>query len=221
MMDCRYRALASRVQFHTRKLPISLPAPARDVIPAQTIQVARAAFPKGHPYMHMRDALGPIYTNATFATFFSHTGRPAEAPAQLALITVMPCAEGLSDAQAADAVRARIDWKYALALALTDHRSHKGDQDSDFPGNGESARRAALSQAPPMVAKSLFLPDDRGAGLDKCQGGLPTGPEPGQPRPEEAISRLRSRAAYGLFIDRNLMLKGEDLQGQRAVGAKQ
>jgi hypothetical protein len=51
---------------------------------------------------------------------FSHTGGPTEAPAQLALITIMQFAEGLSDAQAADAVRARIDWKYALALDLTD-----------------------------------------------------------------------------------------------------
>jgi transposase len=62
----------------------------------------------------------PIDTNSIFAALFSHTGRPAEAPAQLALITVMPWAEGLSDVQAADAVRARIDWKYALALDLTD-----------------------------------------------------------------------------------------------------
>jgi transposase len=99
---------------------MSLPAPLSDVIPEQTIQVARAAFPKGNPYMRMRDALGPLYTNADFAALFSHTGRPAEAPAQLALITVMQFAEGLSDAQAADAVRARIDWKYALALELTD-----------------------------------------------------------------------------------------------------
>jgi len=28
--------------------------------------------------------------------------------------------EGLSDRQAADAVRSRIDWKYALSLELTD-----------------------------------------------------------------------------------------------------
>jgi transposase len=70
--------------------------------------------------MRMRDALGPLSTNPTFAALFSHPGRPAEAPAQLALITVMPFAEGLSDAQAADAVRARIDWKYALALDLSD-----------------------------------------------------------------------------------------------------
>jgi transposase len=67
-----------------------------------------------------RDAIGPIYTNATFAALFSHTGRPAEAPAQLALIPVMPFAEGFSDAPAAEAVRARIDWKYALALERTD-----------------------------------------------------------------------------------------------------
>jgi len=33
---------------------------------------------------------------------------------------VMQFAEGLSDRQAADAVRGRIDWKYALALELTD-----------------------------------------------------------------------------------------------------
>jgi transposase len=99
---------------------MSLHAPPCDSIPEQTIQVARAAFPRGNPYMRMRDVLGPIYTNPTFAGLFSHTGRPAEAPAQLAFITVMQFAEGLSDAQAADAVRARIDWKYALALDLTD-----------------------------------------------------------------------------------------------------
>jgi transposase len=68
----------------------------------------------------MREALGPIATNLTFAALFSHTGRPADAPAQLALLRVRPCAAGLSDAQAADAVRARIDWKDAFALALTD-----------------------------------------------------------------------------------------------------
>jgi transposase len=97
-----------------------LHAPLVYLIPDETARVAQAAFPKGNPYMRMRDALGPIYANPQFAALFSHTGQPAEAPAQLALITVMQFAEGLSDAQAADAVRARIDWKYALALELTD-----------------------------------------------------------------------------------------------------
>ncbi len=89
-------------------------------IPEETIRVARAAFPKGNVCMHMRDALGPLYTNAQFAPLFSHTGQPAEDPARLALVLVMQFAEGLPDRQAADAVRGRIDWKYMLALELTD-----------------------------------------------------------------------------------------------------
>ncbi len=99
---------------------MSLRAPLVYCIPNHTAQVARAAFPKGNPYMRMRDALGPISTNPDFVHLFPKDGQPAYAPAHLALVTVMQFAEGLSDAQAADAVRARIDWKYALALELTD-----------------------------------------------------------------------------------------------------
>jgi transposase len=99
---------------------MSLRAPLAYSIPEHTAQVAHAAFPNGNPYMRMRDALGPIYINPEFAALFSKTGQPAEAPAHLALVTIMQFAEGLSDGQAADAVRGRIDWKYALALELTD-----------------------------------------------------------------------------------------------------
>lgn len=89
-------------------------------VPDETARVARAAFPKGNTYMQMRDVLGAIYDDATFADLFSVRGRSAEAPWRLALVTVMQFAEGLSDRQAAEAVRARIDWKYALGLELTD-----------------------------------------------------------------------------------------------------
>src|SRR5215831_4291235 len=89
-------------------------------IPEDTVRVARAAFPKGNRYMQMHDALGSIYSDGQFAGLFSQTGQPAEAPARLALVLVLQFAEGLSDRQAADAVRGRIDWKYALALDLTD-----------------------------------------------------------------------------------------------------
>ena len=99
---------------------MSLRSPLFYLIPDHTVEVAQAAFPKGNPYMRMRDTLGPIYTNPEFAHLFPAVGQPAFAPALLALITVMQFAEGLSDAQAADAVRGRIDWKYALALELTD-----------------------------------------------------------------------------------------------------
>lgn len=99
---------------------MSLRAPLFYVIPDDTARVAKAAFPKGNLYMRMRDELGPLYHNQDFAHLFPADGQPAEDPARLALITVMQFVEGLSDRQAADAVRDRIAWKYALALALDD-----------------------------------------------------------------------------------------------------
>jgi transposase len=89
-------------------------------VPEETARVARAAFPKGNVYLQMRDVLGALYDDRQFADLFAQRGRPAEAPWRLALVTVMQFAEGLSDRQAAEAVRARIDWKYALALTLSD-----------------------------------------------------------------------------------------------------
>jgi transposase len=89
-------------------------------VPEETARVARAAYPKGNVYMHMRDELGTIYEDESFADLFSTTGQPAEAPWRLALVTIMQFAEGLSDRQAADAVRGRIDVKYALSLELAD-----------------------------------------------------------------------------------------------------
>ncbi len=88
---------------------MSLNAPLFYLIPDETARVAHAAFPKGNPYMRMRDVLGPIDTNPDFADLFPKDGAPAHAPAQLAFISVMQFAENLSDRQAADAVRARID----------------------------------------------------------------------------------------------------------------
>ncbi|GHO88547.1 hypothetical protein KSZ_65530 [Dictyobacter formicarum] len=83
-------------------------------IPEETIRVARAAYPKGNPYLKLRDALGTIYQNQSFVHLFPDNGRPAQAPWRLALITVLQFLEELPDRQAADAVRGRIDWKYLL-----------------------------------------------------------------------------------------------------------
>ena len=88
--------------------------------PEETRRVARAAFPKGTLCLDIADALGPIYQDSQFAGLFPQLGQPAAAPAMLALATVLQYLEGLSDRQAADAVRGRIDWKYALRLPLTD-----------------------------------------------------------------------------------------------------
>ena len=89
-------------------------------IPEETARVAQAAFPNGNIYMQIADALDFFYEDEDFAALFPPRGQPALSPARLALVTVLQFAEGLSDRQAADAVRGRIDWKYALALELTD-----------------------------------------------------------------------------------------------------
>ena len=89
-------------------------------VPAETARVARAAFPKKNPYLRLADTLGVIYQDGDFAQLFPFTGQPALAPVRLALTTILQFAEGLSDRQAADAVRGRIDWKYLLGLELTD-----------------------------------------------------------------------------------------------------
>lgn len=114
-------------------------------VPEDTVRVARAVFPKGNRYMQMRDVFGTIYRDALFASLFARRGRPAETPWRLALVTVMQFAEGLSDRQAAEAVRARIDWKYALGLELTD-AGFDFSVLSEFRARLVSAKRRATSK---------------------------------------------------------------------------
>src|SRR5256885_7194036 len=89
-------------------------------VPEDTARVARAAFPKDHPYLTFRDALGTIFQDEDFTALFPAWGHPALPPWRLALVTIMQFRENLADRQAAEAVRARIDWKYLLSLELTD-----------------------------------------------------------------------------------------------------
>ena len=89
-------------------------------VPAATARVARAAFRKGSLAMRARDELGTWYRDADFGAAYGVRGAPGMSPAQLAMVTVLQFAENLTDRQAADAVRGRLDWKYALGLALDD-----------------------------------------------------------------------------------------------------
>jgi transposase len=95
----------------------SLPVPP---IPEETARVAHAVFSRGNVFMQVRDTLGTIYTDEAFADLFPTHGQPALAPWRLALVTVFQFMEGLTDRQAADAVRDRLAWKYALSLDLRD-----------------------------------------------------------------------------------------------------
>ncbi len=95
------------------------PKPISDV-PELTARVAKAAFPKGNVYMQMRDVFGTFFEDDQFVDLYAKDGQSSLSPWRLALVCVMQFAENLSDRQAADAVRARIDWKYALSLELDD-----------------------------------------------------------------------------------------------------
>src|SRR4249920_3208179 len=89
-------------------------------VPDETARIAHAAFPKGHPYLTFRDALGTIFQDEDFAALFPAWGQPGLPPWRLALVTILQFRENLPDRQAAEAVRARIDWKYLLGLELAD-----------------------------------------------------------------------------------------------------
>ncbi len=90
---------------------MSLKPSAIEPVPAETARIARAAFPKGNLYLSIRDQLGTLFEDTDFTNLYPRRGQPAFAPWRLALITVMQFLENLSDRQAADAVRSRIDWK--------------------------------------------------------------------------------------------------------------
>jgi transposase len=93
-------------------------------IPPETVRVARAAFPKGTIVTRLRDEFSELYRDTDFGRFYPKRGQPALAPWRLALVTVLQFLEHLSDRQAAEAVRSRIDWKYALGFELTDAGFH-------------------------------------------------------------------------------------------------
>src|SRR4051794_18585473 len=100
-------------------MSLRLPQPVPPV-PVDTARIARAAFPRSNPYLRLRDRRGPVFDDAGFADLYPRRGQPAYTPWRLALVTLLQFREGLSDRQAAEAVRARIDWKYLLALDLAD-----------------------------------------------------------------------------------------------------
>lgn len=99
---------------------MSLHAQSIYTVPEKTAEIARAIFPDGNLYMKLFDTFGSLFSDQDFALLFPDNGQPAFSPVRLMLVLILQFVEGLSDRQAADAVRARIDWKYLLCLELTD-----------------------------------------------------------------------------------------------------
>jgi len=103
---------------------MSLKITKQQEIPAETVRVTQAAFPRGNTYTILRDEFGSIFDDEQFTDLYPSRGQPGLAPWRLAFVTIMQFMENLSDRQAAEAVRARIDWKYVLGLELTDEGFH-------------------------------------------------------------------------------------------------
>ncbi|MBT2488153.1 IS1182 family transposase [Streptomyces sp. ISL-96] len=109
---------------------LSLSPRSGEQVPALTVQIARASNPNGTTAMWVRDRLDGLWDDQDFADWYPRDGRPGLSPAQLATVCVVQFLLGLSDRQAAEAVRCRIDFKYAMALELDDpgfHHSVLGD----------------------------------------------------------------------------------------------
>ncbi|HMB07718.1 MAG TPA: transposase, partial [Isosphaeraceae bacterium] len=131
-------------------------------VPEETARVAHAAFPKGNTYLRLRDELGPLYEDCDFAALFPRRRQPGLPPGLLAMVTLMQFLENLSDRQAADAVRARIDWKYALGLELT-------DPGFDFSVLSEFRARLVAGAAEQLLLDKM-LECLRARGLVKARG---------------------------------------------------
>lgn len=89
-------------------------------IPENTKQIATKVFRKGNLYMKIADELGEIYDFDDFVDLYPAKGQSAQHPTRLTLITVLQFREGLSDREAVEAFRGRIDWKYLLRVDLED-----------------------------------------------------------------------------------------------------
>ena len=119
-------------------------------VPELTARVARAANPAGTTAMQLRDRLDGLWDDEDFAGWYPRDGRPGISPAQLAMVSVLQFLLDLSDRDAAEAVRCRIDFKYALGLDLDDpgfHFSVLGDFRERLLEEGRADRLLDLALA--------------------------------------------------------------------------
>ena len=119
-------------------------------VPELTARVARAGNPAGTTAMWVRDRLDGLWGDEDFAGWYPRDGRPGISPAQLATVSVLQFLLDLSDRDAAEAVRCRIDFKYALGLDLDDpgfHHSVLGDFRERLLEEGRADRLLDLALA--------------------------------------------------------------------------
>ena len=97
--------------------PRPWPKPAEVIVAAVRAKYAWREAPLA---VQVRDRFGELFPDVEFESAFAGRGRPGWSPGRLALVTVLQMAEGLTDRQAAEAVREKLSWQYALGLDLDD-----------------------------------------------------------------------------------------------------
>jgi transposase len=142
------------------------PRPGAEV-PALTARIACASNPGGTTAMWVRDRLDGLWQDEDFAGWYSRDGRPGLSPAQLATVSVLQFVLNLSDRQAAEAVRCRIGFKYALGLELDDPGFHHSVL-TDFRDRlAEDGRAGQLLDFALERMKQAGLVTGRGKGADR------------------------------------------------------
>jgi hypothetical protein len=89
------------------------------IIPADTVSAVTAVFGKGNSYVVIGDRLDSLFAKLDLAQLDRSNARPGYTLLIYALVTVFQYHERLPDRRAAEALRSRLDWKYALHLPLT------------------------------------------------------------------------------------------------------
>jgi transposase len=118
-------------------------------IPADTAELAKRVFRKGNRYVRLRDELGLIFAEDEFQKLYSTQGAPGVSAVRLALVTLVQYMEELSDREAAEAVRSRIDLKYLLGLEL-------GDEGFDYSVLSEFRQRLLDGKAENQLLDKLL-----------------------------------------------------------------
>ncbi|MFG2794372.1 transposase [Streptomyces sp. NPDC048419] len=103
----------------------SLRSHSGEQVPSLTAQIARTSNPDGTTAIWVRDRLDGMWHDEDFAGWYPRDGRPGLSPAQLATVCVLQFVLGLSDRQAAEAVRCasisstRWPWSWTIPASTT------------------------------------------------------------------------------------------------------
>ena len=87
-------------------------------MPEETGRIGKRILEEHDPYRLIGDRLFEKWREEEFADLYSREGRPGYSPVILAFVSIFQFMERLADRQAAQALRMRLDWKYALHLPL-------------------------------------------------------------------------------------------------------